>query len=167
MHKFGRRNYLGKELWLPWEVSSLCQSCCRSKFVFDTLFLILVENCSSSFAIAAANAISDRLCMITGQNVRLSPQHFLSCQEDAEGNECKGGSIASFLDFAKKKGVVDENCFAYQGEENVACPSTIEQCQKYFINDYCVANGVEGIKREILKHGPVIAYIPVFRDFLV
>lgn len=125
------------------------------------------KNCSSSFAIASANAISDRLCMITGQNVRLSPQHFLSCQEDAEGNECKGGSIASFLDFAKKKGVVDENCFNYQGEDNVSCPSTLDQCPKYFINDYCVANGVEGIKREILKHGPVIAYIPVYRDFLV
>jgi len=33
--------------------------------------------------------------------------------------------------------------------------------------DYCVANGVEGIKREILKNGPVIGYIPVYRDFLV
>lgn len=105
--------------------------------------------------------------MITGQNVRLSPQHFLSCQEDAAGNECKGGSIASFLDFAKKKGIVDENCFNYQGEENVHCPDNLDKCHHYFISDYCVANGVEGIKREILRNGPVIAYIPVYRDFLI
>jgi cathepsin B len=125
------------------------------------------KNCSSSYAVASASAVSDRLCLLTKQNVRLSPQHYLSCQDDAAGNECAGGSIASFLDFAKKKGVVDENCFSYQGESNVACPSTIEQCQKYFVSDYCVANGVEGIKREILKNGPVIGYVPVYRDFLV
>jgi len=30
-------------------------------------------NCSSSYAIAAASAFSDRLCLTTGKNIRMSP----------------------------------------------------------------------------------------------
>jgi cathepsin B len=105
--------------------------------------------------------------MLTGKNTRLSPQHFLSCQEDAQGNECSGGAIASFLEYAKRKGIVDEQCFNYKGDVNVKCNEEIETCDKYSIVDYCVASGVETIKREILKNGPVIAYTPVYRDFLV
>jgi len=30
-----------------------------------------------------------------------------------------------------------------------------------------VATSVEGIKRDILNHGPAIGYLPAFRDFLV
>lgn len=126
------------------------------------------KNCSSSFAVASASAISDRYCLATKKNVRLSAQHFLSCQEEALGNECAGGSIASFLDFAKKKGIVDDQCFEYKGESNVACPDAIlSKCERHYLLDYCVASSVEGIKREILKNGPVIGYIPIYRDFLV
>lgn len=106
------------------------------------------------------------MCIANKENVRLSAQHFLSCQEEAKGNECAGGSIASFLDFAKKKGLVDEICFEYKGEKNVDCKPNVETCQKHYILDYCVANGVEAIKREIVKNGPVVGYIPIFQDFL-
>jgi len=30
-----------------------------------------------------------------------------------------------------------------------------------------VTGGEEGIKREILKNGPVVAVIPIYKDFLV
>jgi cathepsin B len=125
------------------------------------------KNCSSSYAVASAGAISDRFCIATNQNVRLSAQQVLSCQEDNEGKECEGGDIAGFLDFAKRKGLVDENCFPYQGEPNVACDPAIQQCPKYFIQDYCVANGPEGLKRDIIQNGPLIGYLPAYRDFLV
>lgn len=126
------------------------------------------RNCSSSFAIASASAISDRICQATGQNVRLSAQHYLSCQDEQSGNECDGGAIASFLDFAKRKGVVDESCFPYVGENNVPCDPSIEgRCTKHYIQDYCVAGTVEGIKRDILQNGPSVGYMPAYRDFLV
>ena len=35
------------------------------------------------------------------------------------------------------------------------------------MSDYCVAGGEEGIKREIYKNGPVVAVIPIYRDFLI
>ena len=97
----------------------------------------------------------------------MSAQHYLSCQEGDEGSECSGGAIASFLDFAKRKGIVDENCVPYVGEDNVPCDPSVEQCQRYFIQDYCVAGPTEGIKRDIINNGPAIGYLPVFRDFLV
>lgn len=125
------------------------------------------KNCSSSWAVASASAISDRLCIATHQNVRLSAQQVLSCQEDNEGKECEGGDIAGFLDFAKRKGVVDENCFPYKGEKGVPCDPATQQCQKHFISDYCVASTAEGIKRDIIQNGPIIGYLPIYRDFLV
>jgi cathepsin B len=33
--------------------------------------------------------------------------------------------------------------------------------------DYCVTATEEGIKREILRNGPVAAVLPIYRDFLV
>lgn len=125
------------------------------------------KNCSSSYAVASAGALSDRLCIATNQNVRLSAQQVLSCQEDNEGKECEGGDIAGFLDFAKRKGLVDENCFPYVGEPGVPCDPAIQQCPRHFVSDYCVAHGVDGIKRDIMQNGPVIGYLPVYRDFLV
>lgn len=35
------------------------------------------------------------------------------------------------------------------------------------IGDYCVSSESENIKKEIANYGPVIATIPIYRDFLV
>lgn len=35
------------------------------------------------------------------------------------------------------------------------------------MNEYCVVSSEEGVKRDILKYGPVVAIMPIFRDFLV
>jgi len=43
----------------------------------------------------------------------------------------------------------------------------LSTCKKHYINDYCVSSTEEGVKREILKNGPVVAIMPIFRDFLV
>lgn len=40
-------------------------------------------------------------------------------------------------------------------------------CEKFHLLDYCLASEEEGIKREIFKNGPVVAVMPVYRDFLV
>ena len=37
----------------------------------------------------------------------------------------------------------------------------------YKAAEYCIASNEEGIKREILKFGPVVTVMPVYRDFLV
>jgi cathepsin B len=130
--------------------------------------LINQTNCSSSYALAAASAFSDRYCMATGKNVRASAQTFLSCNDDEEDREqCAGGNVVEVVEFAKKHGFVDEQCLPYMGEATTPCLESVKSCPKYFTQEFCIASTPEGIKREILKNGPVIAVMPVYRDFLV
>lgn len=89
----------------------------------------------------------------------------LSC--DSKKNKgCKGGAVSSVLDYAKKFGLVEEDCLPYSHDSEIPCPSTLSKCKKYFLDNYCVSSTVEGIKREIKKNGPVIAVTPVYKDFL-
>jgi len=129
--------------------------------------IINQTNCSSSYALAAASAFSDRLCMNTGKNVRLSAQTFLSSHGEEEREQCTGGNVAEVIDFARKHGFVDEECLPYMGEVITPCLDNIGSCERHFAQEFCVAQTAEGVKREILKNGPVVAVIPVYRDFLV
>lgn len=70
------------------------------------------------------------------------------------------------MDYARKEGLVDEDCLAYSADSDVACPTNLNTCTKTHVQDYCVTSTEEGIKREILKNGPVAAVLPVYRDFL-
>ena len=71
------------------------------------------------------------------------------------------------LDFAKSDGLVTEQCFPYSGGKQLDCPSTVSECQRVSVADYCITAGVEMIKQEIMSNGPVVAVIPAYRDFLV
>jgi len=139
----------------------------REKFPACVSPIINQTNCSSSYALAAASAYSERLCMLTGNNVRVSAQSFLSCNDDPDRDQCGGGNVAEVVEFAKKYGFVDEQCFPYVGELTSPCIDAVRSCDKYYTQDFCIAQTAEGIKREILKNGPVVAVIPVYRDFLV
>ena len=105
--------------------------------------------------------------MLTGNNVRLSAQTFLSCNGDKEREQCSGGNVVEVVDFAKKHGLVDEKCFPYVGEITSPCLESTSKCTKYYAQEFCIAQTAESVKREILKNGPVVAVIPIYRDFLV
>jgi hypothetical protein len=75
--------------------------------------------------------------------------------------------VSGVLDYIKYKGIVDESCFNYQGNDQIECSKYISECKKVEVLDYCVASNVESIKREIFKNGPVIASIIPYRDFLL
>lgn len=63
------------------------------------------QNCSSSYAIAAVSAVSDRLCKQQGGVFldQLSPQAPLSCDK-SKNFGCQGGSVSRVFDYAKKNG---------------------------------------------------------------
>eukprot|EP01016_Furgasonia_blochmanni_P004310 TRINITY_DN1166_c0_g1_i6.p1 TRINITY_DN1166_c0_g1~~TRINITY_DN1166_c0_g1_i6.p1 ORF type:complete len:506 (+),score=222.01 TRINITY_DN1166_c0_g1_i6:79-1518(+) len=132
-------------------------------------------NCSSSYAFASLGVLADRFCQSTYETdsekidlfPRFSVQQILSCDKGNSG--CRGGAANTVFDFARREGVVDEECLAYQGvSDGVTCPTdTLTSCARYKAVEYCVTNSEEGIKREILKNGPVVAVLPVYRDFLV
>lgn len=125
-------------------------------------------NCSSSYSVIAAAAMSDRICQQTnGRKVlTLSAQAPLSCDQK-KNNGCKGGSVSAVFDYAKKEGMVEEDCINYGADSEIPCPTGIASCKKHFASEYCVTSSEEGIKREIKKNGPVVAVLPVYRDFLV
>lgn len=123
-------------------------------------------NCSSSYAIAAASTLSDRLCFQSGGKVttRLSAQHILSCDKGNYG--CKGGAVNQAFEFAKKEGIADAATVQFD-PSLTECPATAATANKEKVIDYCVTNGEEGLKREIFKNGPIVAILPVYRDFLI
>lgn len=74
------------------------------------------------------------------------------------------------LDYAKIYGLVDEKCLPYdinKVEKTFDCAVKTKDCKKYKIADYCVSSTEDGIKQEVYNHGPIIAVIPVYRDFLI
>lgn len=70
-------------------------------------------------------------------------------------------------DYSRIEGIVDESCLAYTGDSSEECPKLSDTCTRYYAVDYCVTSTEEGIKREILKNGPVVGVLPIYRDFLV
>lgn len=56
--------------------------------------------------------------------------------------------------------------FVGKDDNSTQCEETT-QCERYRVLDYCVASNEENIKREIYKNGPVVAVMPIYKDFLV
>lgn len=122
---------------------------------------------ASSYAMASISAAEDRICMNAKQQIRLSVDEFLEC--DNTGKGCKGGDVVKVLNYGKRKGFVEESCYQKSG----ACPEDhflTNECREnknvFRVIDHCIAEGSEGVKREILKNGPVLAMLQVHTDLL-
>jgi len=75
--------------------------------------------------------------------------------------------------WGKRKGFIPDACYPYKGtkgECDVEDHLSSNECrlnnQIYKVVDYCHAQDDVGIKREILKNGPVVSSMTVFTDFL-
>lgn len=125
-------------------------------------------NCmASAYARMAISASEDRICMATKERKKLSMEEFMDCDTTSKG--CKGGDVTKVLNYGKRKGFIVEDCYPEPG----TCPEDhfeTNQCrvekQLYRVVDHCLADGIEGVKREIMKNGPVLAMMVPFTDFL-
>lgn len=127
-------------------------------------------NCTSSYAVAAANALSSRYCIADSTkyaNLELSPQQILSCDSKSRG--CKGGGVDSVWAYIQRRGLYPEECLPYKGlgPKEVPCKTQCAETRKLQIIDHCVMSGVKRMKREILSNGPVVAPLEVMDSFLV
>lgn len=68
------------------------------------------SNCGSCWAFGAAEALSDRHCIVFGQDIRLSTENLLSCCA-ACGNGCQGGYPHSAMDYYVHTGLVTGDLF--------------------------------------------------------
>lgn len=79
---------------------------------------------------------------------------------------CQGGSSQSVLAFLAKNPSVTEECLPYRPEQVGECAT--KGCQEVqVVKGSCVASKEDAVKREIMKNGPVVASIKVYRDFLL
>jgi len=148
-------------------------------------------NCGSCWAFAAVEAMSDRICIKSGQTLqtRVSAQNLLSCCSNC-GNGCKGGYANSAWLYWKETGISTGglygdkthcqpyflracglSCPAYKS----ATPSCKRNCDDgnrkaystqmtYGANAYYVS-GETGIMQELYLNGPVEANFIVYEDF--
>lgn len=59
-------------------------------------------------------------------------------------------------------------CMKYDVDQADQCPiDRLAKCHRRKADSACVVKGITNIKREIMKNGPVVASIPVTREFLV
>eukprot|EP00442_Polarella_glacialis_P028116 CAMPEP_0115101354 /NCGR_PEP_ID=MMETSP0227-20121206/33173_1 /TAXON_ID=89957 /ORGANISM="Polarella glacialis, Strain CCMP 1383" /LENGTH=433 /DNA_ID=CAMNT_0002497071 /DNA_START=84 /DNA_END=1385 /DNA_ORIENTATION=+ len=126
-------------------------------------------NCSSSYAVAAATALSSRFCFTDNgkyKGLQLSPQQILSCDKKSSG--CQGGGIDSVWSYMHKRGLFPESCVPFASGKSVACKSDCDPSQKLKSIDHCLMKGGEKeMKREIFNRGPITALMFLKDDFLV
>lgn len=124
-------------------------------------------NCTSSYAIAAAQSLSMRYCVADEEKygkTRLSPQQVLNC--DKKSRSCQGGGIDSVWSYIERRGLYPEECLPYTGKKG-ECKTTCDESKKLKTISHCVMSGTKNIKRDILANGPAV--VPVFlqNDFLI
>lgn len=125
-------------------------------------------NCTASWAIATASALSNRFCISSPSEyseLMLSPQQLLSC--DSMNRGCNGGDIDTAWNFIEREGLVSEICFPYQADGTVSCQSRCQNEAPLKASSHCVLNSESMIRREIFLNGPVVAPLFLVDDFLV
>jgi len=125
-------------------------------------------NCTSSWATSAASVVTNRFCIADPVNLKdlvLSPQVLLSCDQGNRG--CDGGDLDTVWDFITQQGLVTETCMPWKASGELGCESKCANEVPLKIASHCLVHGEEGIMREILVNGPVVAPVFVHDDFLV
>lgn len=125
-------------------------------------------NCSSSYAIAAAESLSQRFCIADTEKystLKLSPQQILSCDKKSRG--CKGGGVDSVFAYIQRRGLYPEECLPYAGPKAAQCKTGCEESKKLKMIEHCVLTKEKAVKREIFNRGPVVAPVYLKSDYLV
>jgi len=137
--------------------------------------------CGSCWAQGTLSALADRFQIAGGDkfpNIALSPQAVINCRA---GGSCEGGNPAAVYEFAASVGVPDVTCMVYeavdQGPIQDCSKPDIDLCRdctwpppapgekpncwakkkfkRYFAEEYGYVRGVENMKKEIWKRGPI------------
>ncbi|OMJ76687.1 hypothetical protein SteCoe_23883 [Stentor coeruleus] len=123
--------------------------------------------CGSCWAFAAAETLSERVCIASQGNVHvvLSPQYLVSC--DAKNYGCDGGYLGEAWNFMRK-GIPSYNCVNYTASDS-QCMNTCDDGSEMVL--YKAANvqafrGPQSIKVALFTEGPVETGFEVYEDFL-
>lgn len=125
------------------------------------------RKCSSNYVEIHTSVYKARLCT---KDVDMNPSvdYLLNC--DTQDNKgCDGGYLMESLEFAKKHGYIDKECWNNEMGDEKKCPAQekLKNCRKFYLSNYCVLTDKLAIQNEIMENGPVIGQIDPYIDFLL
>ncbi|XP_065079182.1 cathepsin B-like [Ochlerotatus camptorhynchus] len=139
--------------------------------------------CSSDYAFAVTSMLTDRSCTYSNGSVTrtFSAYDPLTCCDDCvlfRKDPCAGGYVSKVLQYARKVGIVEEDCLPYSpgsicSGDDLTCPRMCKTVGKYVADNRRTATKVialdavvNNIKYEIMENGPVVASFKLCEDYL-
>lgn len=124
--------------------------------------------CGSCYAFATMAMFEARVRVMSNATKTpvFSPQDIVSCSEYAQG--CEGGFPYLISKYAQDFGLVDEECFPYEGKDS---PCNEKKCSRQFGTGYHYIGGFYGacneelMRIELVKNGPISVAFEVYSDF--
>jgi len=128
--------------------------------------------CGSCYAFASMGALEARIRVFSNNSEQpiLSTQQAVSCSQYSQA--CDGGfPYLTAGKFGQDFGIVEENCFPYEGV-NGNCADRCGNPNRFWFTDsyhyiggYYGASSVIGMQQEILSNGPIPVSFEVLDDF--
>jgi len=139
------------------------------------------KHCGSCWAFGAVEAMSDRICVASNKNVRLSAEDMNSCSRSTFSScgSCNGGQPGCAWTYWVNTGVVTEECYPYTAGNDTSSMVTPE-CKKKCTGNtaldwntdkhkgkksYTVV-GEANYKTELSTNGPFEVAFQVYADFM-
>ena len=123
---------------------------------------------STGYVEAPLSVFRSRYCYNKlGEDFEPSADYPLNCNLEMNKGD-RGGYLMRTLDFMDENGVVDAQCWERLNVNENDCPSEEElnDCVKRKQGSYCMLEGLDVIKRDIVANGPVISMLQPLRNLL-
>lgn len=132
-------------------------------------------SCGACWAFGAAEALTDRACLLTdgAVDIELSTEDMVECDRLNFG--CSGGILFTAWRYLEKTGIVSEACYPYHSGDGhtETCHTACDEPDKYEWKKTACAKGsvvhpktTEDIKAEIAANGPMELGFTVYEDFM-
>ena len=147
------------------------------------------SKCGSCWAFGAVSAMSDRLCMLHGEDIILSAEDVNSC---SRGGDCTGGAPIAAWTYWRVVGIVTEKCRPYSlpscnhykanatnpcPEKTFPTPACVRECvntsglvwkeDKHKSESIYTLGEEKEMMAEISANGPCEGTFAIFEDFLL